>query len=173
MPTHAQRDLPIAETLRDLLAGLPLWQEERDRRVFLELTLHGHPARRLRADPAAFPEFLHQLLHGRPVWLLILDQLEKLFTPAADTDRDAFIDLLLRAVEEPQVRVIATLRSDFTGAGGRPRTRRPGPARRRLAGHRSRRRRRPDPATGLLSRGGRRPRGRAERARRARTRPAG
>jgi len=315
MPTHTQRDLPIAETLRDLLAGLPLWQEERDRRAFLELTLHGHPAladfqfggkpltvaaelvnrlrahdyralpdpaaappvcalireirtrredgnrdtaersavlarffgcdppprvaldgspypglmaydwggqhrdrarlffgrepetldllerlrdpaagrllivsgasgsgksslvkaglwralaeppdpqdptpepipgcrdwvisamtptgdgdpfftlvnsvrehwregrlrpaeaaRRLRTDPATFPEFLHQLLHGRPVWLLILDQLEEIFTPAADTDRDAFIDLLLRAVEEPHMRVIATLRSDF------------------------------------------------------------
>ena len=37
-------DLPVTETLRDLLADLPLWQAERDRRAFLDFTLQGHPA---------------------------------------------------------------------------------------------------------------------------------
>lgn len=37
-------DLPVTETLRDLLADLPLWQAERDRRAFLDFTLQGHSA---------------------------------------------------------------------------------------------------------------------------------
>ncbi|WP_295436498.1 hypothetical protein [uncultured Thiodictyon sp.] len=44
MPSQGHADLPVAETLRDLLAGLPLWQQERDRRALLEFALAGHPA---------------------------------------------------------------------------------------------------------------------------------
>ena len=44
MPSQAHADLPVAETLRDLLARLLLWQQERDRRAFLEFALAGHPA---------------------------------------------------------------------------------------------------------------------------------
>jgi hypothetical protein len=41
MHAHRQFDLPLAETLRDLLAALSLWQDERDRRAFLDFAFHG------------------------------------------------------------------------------------------------------------------------------------
>ena len=44
MPLHRLSDLPVTETLRDLLAALPLWQDGRDRRAFVEFILQGHPA---------------------------------------------------------------------------------------------------------------------------------
>jgi hypothetical protein len=70
-------------------------------------------AEQLRADPVAFPAFLERLLAGRPAWLLILDQLEELFAPEAVAYRDAFVALLRRGLDEPRLRVIATLRADF------------------------------------------------------------
>jgi hypothetical protein len=70
-------------------------------------------ARRLRADPGAFADFLDRLLAGRPAWLLILDQMEEIFAPEAAAYRDAFADLLRRGLEESRFRVIATLRADF------------------------------------------------------------
>lgn len=43
MPGYRQTDLPVTQTLRDLLAALPLGQEERDRLTFLDFVLQGHP----------------------------------------------------------------------------------------------------------------------------------
>jgi hypothetical protein len=70
-------------------------------------------AEQLRADPGAFPAFLERLLAGRSDWLLILDQMEELFAPEAVAYRDAFVALLRRGLDEPRLRVIATLRADF------------------------------------------------------------
>ena len=70
-------------------------------------------AARLRADPDQFPRLLDRLLEGRPAWLLILDQLEELFTLVPAPDRGAFIAFLLRAVADPRLRLVATIRSDF------------------------------------------------------------
>jgi hypothetical protein len=46
-------------------------------------------ARRLRADPGAFADFLDRLLAGRPTWFLILDQMEEIFAAEAAAYRDA------------------------------------------------------------------------------------
>lgn len=47
--------------------------------------------------------------------LLLIDQLEGLFTLAAERDASAFLDLLVRAATDPgsRVRVVVTLRADF------------------------------------------------------------
>jgi hypothetical protein len=77
----------------------------------------GDEAEKLRSDPApAFAHLLSRTLDGFPPdaeWLLILDQMEELFTPACEASRAAFLDLLLAAAELPRFRVIATVRSDF------------------------------------------------------------
>jgi hypothetical protein len=76
----------------------------------------GDEAERLKADPNAFDGLLQRVLDRLPQgaeWLLILDQMEELFTPACAPQREPFLDLLLAAVERPRFRVIATLRSDF------------------------------------------------------------
>jgi hypothetical protein len=73
-------------------------------------------AERLKVDPGAFAELLDRVLANLPEhaeWLLVLDQMEELFTPAAQAHRDAFLDLLLESVELARFRVIATVRSDF------------------------------------------------------------
>ncbi len=79
--------------------------------------LYPYPeAETLRNNPELFADLLHRALAGLPPtaeWLLILDQMEELFTPAAETHRVAFLDLLLAAVELPRFRVVATVRSDF------------------------------------------------------------
>jgi hypothetical protein len=68
---------------------------------------------RLAKDPGRFGAFLERLLAGRPVWLLILDQFEELFAAAAEPYREAFIAFLLAAVQDPRLRLVATIRSDF------------------------------------------------------------
>jgi hypothetical protein len=76
----------------------------------------GEEAEKLKSDPAAFAHLLDRVLAGLPgdaEWLLILDQMEELFTPACAALRDPFLDLLLAACELPRFRVIATVRSDF------------------------------------------------------------
>ena len=73
----------------------------------------GVEAPKLREQPERFPRFLDRLLAGRPAWLLILDQMEELFAGAAEPYRDAFIAFLLGAVEDPRLRLVATIRSDF------------------------------------------------------------
>jgi conflict system STAND superfamily ATPase/sulfatase-modifying factor enzyme 1/effector-associated domain 8 (EAD8)-containing protein len=85
-----------------------------DRRFGL---LHpGAEAQALAADPGAFAGLLRRVLAMLPAgaeWLLILDQMEELFTPAAEALREPFLDLLLSAVARPGFRVMATIRSDF------------------------------------------------------------
>jgi hypothetical protein len=44
MSPYQRSDLPVTETLRDLLAALPLWREDRARHAFLELALQSYPA---------------------------------------------------------------------------------------------------------------------------------
>jgi len=58
-------------------------------------------APRLRQGPERFPDFLERLLAGRPAWLLILDQMEELFSREAEPYRDDFIAFLLHAIELP------------------------------------------------------------------------
>ena len=70
-------------------------------------------APRLRKGPKHFPVFLERVLAARPAWLLILDQMEELFAREAEPYRDDFIAFLLRAVEDPRLRLVATIRSDF------------------------------------------------------------
>ncbi|MEJ2389501.1 MAG: hypothetical protein P8Y27_20030, partial [Chromatiaceae bacterium] len=71
----------------------------------------------LRETPAAFPALLQRVLAGRPShaeWLLVLDQLEELFTSVEpDLARRFLDDLLLPAIGQPRFRVVATARSDF------------------------------------------------------------
>jgi len=71
---------------------------------------------KLRANPTAFVDLLSRALAGLPAdaqWLLIVDQMEELFTPACEALREPFLDCLLAATELPRLRVIATVRSDF------------------------------------------------------------
>ena len=78
----------------------------------------GQEAERLKADPAAFADLLGRILTALPTgaeWLLVLDQLEELFTPACATLREPFLDCVLAALDLPRFRVIATVRSDFLG----------------------------------------------------------
>jgi len=67
MSAYRQSDLPVTETLRDLLA-VPLWQEDRDRRAFLELALQGHPTIgdfEFGGKPQTVASELATRLHGR------------------------------------------------------------------------------------------------------------
>jgi len=78
----------------------------------------GEEAKRLKADPAAFADLLGRILAALPAgaeWLLVLDQLEELFTPACAALREPFLDCLLAALDLPRFRIIATVRSDFLG----------------------------------------------------------
>ena len=74
-------------------------------------------AARLRANPdrfgPVFGQLLGRVLEGRPAWLLILDQLEELFTLVPEPDRTLFIRFLLAAVADPRLRLVATIRSDY------------------------------------------------------------
>jgi hypothetical protein len=71
----------------------------------------------LRDDPATFPLLLQRVLDGAPdhaEWLLILDQLEELFTSVeTELARHFLDDLLLPGIGQPRFRVVATVRSDF------------------------------------------------------------
>jgi len=71
----------------------------------------------LRGDAGAFAELLGRVLAGRPAraeWLLIVDQFEELFTSVEPETSAHFLDqLLLRAIDLPRFRVVATVRSDF------------------------------------------------------------
>ena len=75
----------------------------------------GPEHQRLKANPETFPELIERVLAHRPPateWLLILDQMEELFTPAVGNEGDAFLDFLLEAVKRPRFRVVATVRLD-------------------------------------------------------------
>lgn len=76
----------------------------------------GPEYQQLKANPETFPTLVERVLARRPPaaeWLLILDQMEELFTPAVGGRGDAFLDFLLEAVKQPRFRVVATVRADF------------------------------------------------------------
>lgn len=58
---------------------------------------------------------VRRVLPAGAVLLLVIDQLEELFTLTADAERRAFIDELVRLAREPAgtIRVLTTLRADF------------------------------------------------------------
>ncbi len=74
-------------------------------------------AEELRVKPDGFASFVGQLLSGSPQaaeFLLVVDQFEEIFTLVADDDRARFIEFIETVVGTPQVRVLATIRADFT-----------------------------------------------------------
>ena len=65
---------------------------------------------------ALLQTLLDQVMAGRSPeaqWLVVLDQLEELFTAPALGFRDAFIHFLIESINHPRFRVIATVRDDF------------------------------------------------------------
>ena len=67
-------------------------------------------------DANALPVLCQRILEGRPKWaniLLMVDQLEELFTLVNDDFRHHFINLLTTAASVERLRTVATLRSDF------------------------------------------------------------
>jgi energy-coupling factor transporter ATP-binding protein EcfA2 len=91
-----------------------LLQDAKGRFSFLRT---DQEAAALKADPEAFGALLQrvraELPSAQAEWLLVLDQMEELFTPATEAHAEPFLDLLLAAAERPGFRVIATIRSDF------------------------------------------------------------
>jgi len=78
----------------------------------------GEEAERLKADPTAFGDLLRGIMGALPAsaeWLLVLDQMEELFTPACAATREPFLDMISGALDLPRFRVIATVRADFLG----------------------------------------------------------
>ncbi|MGB0720963.1 MAG: formylglycine-generating enzyme family protein [Gammaproteobacteria bacterium] len=70
----------------------------------------------LKHAPERFVELVERVLDRSPShaeWLLLLDQMEELFTSVLQENREKFIDLLLMAQCIPRFRIVATLRSDF------------------------------------------------------------
>jgi formylglycine-generating enzyme required for sulfatase activity len=68
-------------------------------------------------DPDSIARLFARLLARQPAdarCLLIVDQMEELFTAACDASRDDFLRLLRAALAcEPRLQIVATLRSDF------------------------------------------------------------
>lgn len=73
-----------------------------------------HLAERL-AEPGGLHRLIGELLPGDEQLLLVVDQLEELFTSATDADQRRFLDALMDAIDRPasRLRVVATLRADF------------------------------------------------------------
>jgi uncharacterized delta-60 repeat protein len=73
----------------------------------------------LRSGEIALADALRRILErtGRTRLLVVLDQFEELFTLSDETERNAFLDLWLQALETsaPPWRVLLTLRADFLG----------------------------------------------------------
>jgi WD40 repeat protein/DNA-binding SARP family transcriptional activator len=72
-------------------------------------------ADRLAEDEAGVDRVLRCLVPGDGQLLLVVDQLEELFTLASDQDQRAFLNGLMHAVSAPdsRLRLVATLRADF------------------------------------------------------------
>ena len=72
-------------------------------------------ADRLAEDEAGVDRVLRRLVPGDGQLLLVVDQLEELFTLASEQDQRAFLDGVMHAVSAPdsRLRVVATLRADF------------------------------------------------------------
>jgi formylglycine-generating enzyme required for sulfatase activity len=74
-------------------------------------------AEELRVEPDGLVAFVNQLLGDNlqaTQVLLVVDQFEEIFTLVADNARAKFIEFIEKAVGLPQVRVLATIRADFT-----------------------------------------------------------
>jgi hypothetical protein len=69
----------------------------------------------LAADASGVDAVLRRLVPDCGQLLLVVDQLEELFTMAGEDDQRAFLDAVVHAVSAPdsRVRVVATLRADF------------------------------------------------------------
>ncbi|MGH8902876.1 MAG: AAA family ATPase [Egibacteraceae bacterium] len=98
---------------------LPRLAGRRGRWVIVPPLLPGdHPTRSL-ADSLGVPEAdlaeaLRAAGDGRASVLLVIDQAEELLTLTGPKERDAFLELLRRAMEQdPRLWVVATLRSEF------------------------------------------------------------
>ncbi|RYP87714.1 hypothetical protein EKO23_04790 [Nocardioides guangzhouensis] len=72
-------------------------------------------ADRLAEDEAGVDRVLRHLIPGDGQLLLVVDQLEELFTLASDQDQRAFVNGVMHAVSIPdsRLRVVATLRADY------------------------------------------------------------
>jgi WD40 repeat protein/DNA-binding SARP family transcriptional activator len=72
-------------------------------------------ADRLAEDEAGVDRVLRRLIPGDGQLLLVVDQLEELFTLASGQDQRAFLNGLMHAVSAPdsRLRLVATLRADF------------------------------------------------------------
>ena len=72
-------------------------------------------ADRLAEDEAGVDRVLRRLIPGDGQLLLVVDQLEELFTLASDQDQRAFLNGVMHAVSAPdsRLRLVATLRADF------------------------------------------------------------
>lgn len=65
--------------------------------------------------PGGIDQALRRLLPPGAQLLLVVDQLEELFTTSSEADQRAFLDGLVHAIEAPdsRLRVVCTLRADF------------------------------------------------------------
>ena len=72
-------------------------------------------AEKLADQDGGIDSVIRRLLPGGGQLLLVVDQLEELFTLATEEDQRAFLDGLIHAVQAPdsRLRVVATLRADF------------------------------------------------------------
>ncbi len=75
-----------------------------------------HPAAaRLPEEPGRLPDLVRAVVAERPgeaVWLLVLERLERLVSPAHDARGRDLLDLLLATAQDAPLRLLATLRSD-------------------------------------------------------------
>jgi formylglycine-generating enzyme required for sulfatase activity len=74
-------------------------------------------AEELRVKPDSLGTFVNQLLNDGPQAaevLLVVDQFEEIFTLVDDNAAAGFIEFIEKAVGLPRVRVLATIRADFT-----------------------------------------------------------
>lgn len=66
--------------------------------------------------PPALADLLGRVLAGRPeqaCWVLAIDQLEELFGTVDPDLADEFLETLLGALDQPRLRILATLRADL------------------------------------------------------------
>jgi WD40 repeat protein/DNA-binding SARP family transcriptional activator len=72
-------------------------------------------AEKLAEQDGGIDSVIRRLVPGGGQLLLVVDQLEELFTLATEEDQRAFLDGLIHAVQAPdsRLRVVATLRADF------------------------------------------------------------
>jgi len=73
-------------------------------------------AERISTDPSCIETYLEQTLQNQQFWsevLLLIDQLEELFTLSRTDLRQPFIEMMFRIARHPKARILATIRDDF------------------------------------------------------------